>query len=65
MCDRIISFSIRYVPDQYKTQQMCDKPVDDCIKPISITDPWHVVGGAHPPNKNSPHTTPYKKRGKK
>ena len=45
MCDRIISFSIRYVPDQYKTQQMRDKPVDDCIKPISITDPWHVVGG--------------------
>ena len=34
MFDRIISnepFSIRYVPDQYKTKQMCDKAVDDCL----------------------------------
>ena len=32
MCDIIISydpFSLRYVPDQYKPQQMCDKAVDD------------------------------------
>ena len=36
MCDRIISddhFSIRYVPDQHNTQQMCDKAVDDCLAP--------------------------------
>ena len=28
MCDKIISdnpFSLRYVPDQYKTQKICDK----------------------------------------
>ena len=34
MCDKIISddpFSIRYVSDQYKTQQMCDKAVDDSL----------------------------------
>ena len=34
MCDKIISddpFSLRYVPDQYKTQQMCDEAVDDFL----------------------------------
>ena len=34
MCDKYIldgPFSIRYVTDQYKTQQMCDKAVDDCL----------------------------------
>ena len=33
MCDGFISddpFSIRYVSDQYKSQKMCDKAVDDC-----------------------------------
>ena len=34
MCDRIISddpFSIRYVSNQYKTEQMCDEAVDDYL----------------------------------
>ena len=37
MCDRIISddpFSIKYVPDQYKSQKMCDKAVDDGLAKI-------------------------------
>ena len=34
MCDKVISEDpcwIRYVPDQYKTQKMFDKAVDDCL----------------------------------
>ena len=34
MCDKVISEDpcwIRYAPDQYKTQKMCDKAVDDCL----------------------------------
>ena len=39
MCDRIISddpFLIRYVPNQHKTQQMCDKDVDDCLAALKF-----------------------------
>ena len=42
MCNSIISehpFSIRYVPDQCKSQQMCDKAVDDCQAALkSVSD---------------------------
>ena len=34
MCGTVTSedyFSIRYVPGQYKTQQMSDEAVDDCL----------------------------------
>ena len=43
MCDRIISddpFSIICVPDQYKTQQMCDKAVDDCLAALKLFPDW-------------------------
>ena len=46
MCDRIISddsFSIKYVSDQYETQQMCDKAVDDCIAALKIVSDWFVT----------------------
>ena len=29
-------FLIRFVPDQYKTQQMCDKAVDDCLAGMKL-----------------------------
>ena len=32
----IIFFLIRYVPDQYKTQQMRDKAVDDCLGALEV-----------------------------
>ena len=31
-----ILFSIRHVPDQYKTQQMYDKAVDDCLTALEF-----------------------------
>ena len=43
MCDIIVfdkPFSIRYVPDQYKTQQMCDKAVDDCLASLKFVADW-------------------------
>ena len=39
MCDKVISedpFSIRYVPDQYKTKQMCDEAVDVCLAALEF-----------------------------
>ena len=39
MCERInseIPFSLRYVLDQYKTQQMCIKAVDDCLAALKL-----------------------------
>ena len=45
MCDRIISddpLSIRYVPDQHKTQQICDKAVDDCLAALKKFPDWFV-----------------------
>ena len=29
-------FQWRYVPDQYKTQQMCDEAVDDCLAALKF-----------------------------
>ena len=46
MCYSIISedaFSIRYVPDQYKTQQICDKVVDYCISALRFVPDWFVT----------------------
>ena len=46
MCDSISfedSFSVRYVPDQYKTQQMCDKGVDYCLVALKFVPDWFVT----------------------
>ena len=46
MCNTIIfedPFSIRYVPDQYKTQQMCHKAVDDCLAALKFVPNWFVT----------------------
>ena len=46
MCNSNISedpFSIRYVPDQYKTQQMCDKAVEDCLAALKFIPNWFVT----------------------
>ena len=46
MCDRIISddhFSIRYVPDQYNTQQICDKAYDDCLAALKFVPYWFIT----------------------
>ena len=34
-------FSIRYVPD--KTQQMCDKAVDDCLVVLEFVPDWFAT----------------------
>ena len=39
MCDRVVSeypFSILYCPDEYKTQRMCDKAVDDSLASLKL-----------------------------
>ena len=42
MRDRVVSeysFTIKYIPDQFKTQKMCDKAVDDSLAALKlITD---------------------------
>ena len=46
MCNKIISddpFSLRYVFDQYKTQQMCDEAVDDCLAALKFVSDWFVT----------------------
>ena len=45
MCNSIICedpFSIRYVPDEYKTHQMCDKAVDSCLAALKFLSDWFV-----------------------
>ena len=45
MCNKVISadpFSIRYVPDQYKTKQMCDETVYDCLAALEFVPDWFV-----------------------
>ena len=39
MCDRVVSeypFLIVYCPDEYKTQRMCDKAVDDFLASLKL-----------------------------
>ena len=46
MSDKIISgapFPIRYLPDQYKTQQMCDKALDDFLTALKFIPDWFVT----------------------
>ena len=44
MCNRMISdsFSLRYLPDQYKTEKMCDKAADDCLAALKFVPNWFV-----------------------
>ena len=45
-CVTIISenlFSIRYVPDEYKTQQILDKAADDCLTSLIFLHDWFVT----------------------
>ena len=46
MCDIIISddpFSLRYIPDQYRTQQMYDKAGYDCLAALQFVSDWFVL----------------------
>ena len=46
MCDKFSSdnpFSLRYVPDQYKTQKICDKAVDGCPAVLKFVNGWFVT----------------------
>ena len=46
MSDKIFSddpFSIKYVPDQYKTQQISDQAVHDCLAPLKFVPDWFVT----------------------
>ena len=36
-------FSLRYVPDQYKTQQMCDQAANDFLASLKIVPEWFVI----------------------
>ena len=46
MCNSIISenpFSARYVSDQWKGEQMCDKAFDDCLATLKFVPYWLVT----------------------
>ena len=46
MCDRFISddpFSLRYIPEKYKTQQMFDETVDDFLPTLNFVFDWFVT----------------------
>ena len=46
MCDRIISgdlFSLRYVPNQYKTQKICDEALDHFLPTLNFVPGWFVT----------------------
>ena len=46
MCNNIMfedPFSITYVPDHYKSQQMCDKAVDDCLVALKFLPDWFAT----------------------
>ena len=46
MCNSIISedpFSLSYVPDQYKTEQMFDKAVDNCLAALEFVPDWFLT----------------------
>ena len=37
------SFSLKYVPDQYKTEQMFDKAIDDFLPTLNFVPDWLVI----------------------
>ena len=38
-----IFFSSVYCPDKYKTQNMCDEAVDDCLTTLKFIPDWFVT----------------------
>ena len=38
-----LSYLIYNVPDQYKTQQICDKAVDDCLAALKFVPDWFAT----------------------
>ena len=38
-----VYFSIRHIPDQYKTQSLCDKAVDDYLAALKLVPDWFVT----------------------
>ena len=46
MCNSIIceySFSIKYVPGQYQTEQICDKVVNNFLAALIFVSDWFVT----------------------
>ena len=46
MCNRVGSedpFFIRYDPDKYKTQRMCDEAVEDYLAILKFVPDWFVT----------------------
>ena len=46
ICNRVIfedSFSITYIPNQYKTQQKFDGTVDGCLAALKVVPDWFVL----------------------
>ena len=46
MCDKIISenpFMLKYCPDKYVTQKMCDQAVDDFQPTLNFVTDWFVT----------------------
>ena len=39
----MIFLSIRYVPDQYMIQQICDRAVDDCLAELKLVFDWFIT----------------------
>ena len=37
------SFSVRYVSNPYKTQQMCHKAAADCLDALTFVPDWRVT----------------------
>ena len=39
----LYSFLIVHCPDKYKSQKMCDEPVDDCLAVFQFIPDWFVI----------------------
>ena len=39
----MIFLSIRYVPDQYMIQQICDRAVDYCLAELKLVFDWFIT----------------------
>ena len=39
----MIFLSIRYVPDQYMIQQICDRAVNDCLAELKLVFDWFIT----------------------
>ena len=46
MCDKIVTenpFMLKYCPDKYMTQKMCDEVVDDFLPTLNFVRDWFVT----------------------